>query len=119
MVEGMRNLPTIKVSNLPRMAEFVKWCVACGLDDFQEHYMRNLTDSSLALLEDDPLVIATKALLARDAVWDGTAAELMPAPAGVWLWRSQSTCTLGGSAAARTCSAIWSRDCRGFPPAHQ
>ena len=40
--------------------------------------MRNLTDSSLALLEDDPLVIATKALLARDAVWDGTAAELVP-----------------------------------------
>ena len=33
MVEGMRNLPTVKVSNLPRMAEFVKWCVACGLDE--------------------------------------------------------------------------------------
>jgi hypothetical protein len=79
MVEGVRNLPTVKVPHLPRMAEFVHWCVACGLEDFQDRYMQNLVDASLALLEDDPLAMATKALMARDAVWEGTAAELVPA----------------------------------------
>jgi hypothetical protein len=79
MVVGVRNLPTVKVPNLPRMAELVKWCAACGLEDFQDRYMQNLMDASLALLEDDPLAMATKALIARDAAWEGTAAELEPA----------------------------------------
>ena len=39
---------------------------------------QNLVDSSLALLEDDPLSMATKALMARGVTWEGTAAELVP-----------------------------------------
>ena len=78
MVEGVRNLPTVRVPHLPRMAEFVQWCAACGLEDFQARYDQNLVDSSLALLEDDPLSMATKALMARGVTWEGTAAELVP-----------------------------------------
>ena len=79
MVQGVRNLPTVRIPRLPRMAEFVQWCVACGLEDFQERYEQNLVDSSLALLEDDPLAMAIKALTVREADWEGTAAELVPA----------------------------------------
>jgi hypothetical protein len=78
MVEGVRNLPSTTIPNLPRMAEFVQWCVACGLQDFEQCYKQNLVDSSLALLEDDPLSMATKALMERQTVWEGNAAELVP-----------------------------------------
>jgi hypothetical protein len=68
MVVGVRNLPTVKVPNLPRMAELVKWCAACGLEDFQDRYMQNLMDASLALLEDDPLAMATKGMSQKKCI---------------------------------------------------
>lgn len=76
MVEGVRNEPSTTVPDLPRMAEFVKWSVACGIEDFEARYRQNLVDSSLALMEDDPLPMALKAFMADwGAPYEAHAAE--------------------------------------------
>lgn len=81
LVKGVRNLPNTNVSNLPRMAEFAQWAIACGIEDFENRYRQNLIDSSLALLEDDPLPMAIKGIM--EWQWgkplEITAPELVPA----------------------------------------
>jgi hypothetical protein len=57
----------------------VQWCVACGLEDFEPRYWQNLIDTSLALLEDDPLPMAVKPLMEWETVLEITAPELVPA----------------------------------------
>ena len=82
MVTGVRNLPSTNVSNLPRMAEFAQWAIACGIEDFENRYRQNLIDSSLALLEDDPLPMAIKGIMECAVMvrpLEITAAELLPA----------------------------------------
>ena len=32
LVTGLRTFPHTKVANLPRMADFLQWAVACGID---------------------------------------------------------------------------------------
>lgn len=59
------------------MADFLTWCVACGLEDFEERYQHNLIDSTLALLEGNPLANGIKGLMERRKTpWSGTATEL-------------------------------------------
>ena len=77
MVQGVRNFPSVRLTNPARMADFVTWCVACGLNDFENRYQQSLLDNSLALLEDDGLAGGIKALMERrEQPWEGIAAEL-------------------------------------------
>jgi hypothetical protein len=80
MVNGVRDLPTVQLANPARMADFVAWCVACGLENFEEIYQQNLLDSTLAVLDGDPLASGIKALMRkRKTPWVGTASQLADA----------------------------------------
>lgn len=80
MVTGVRNLPGTKLQQAPRMADFCKWAVACGLQDFEAIYERNRVDATLALLEGDPLATAIKDLMEhRRSPWEGNATQLAKA----------------------------------------
>jgi hypothetical protein len=79
MVVGIRNLPSTELKETPRMADFCKWCAACGLKNFEVLYTQNRVDATLALLEGDPLAIAIKGLMEHHRTWEGNASELIKA----------------------------------------
>jgi hypothetical protein len=77
LVRGVRYLPDTNLDDLPRMAGFVTWGVACGLTDFRSRYEQNQLDSTYAILEGDGLASAINALMIRrKKPWIGTAGEL-------------------------------------------
>jgi hypothetical protein len=41
MVRGIEMLPTTRVANPPRMADFTHWAVACGVEGFETAYAAN------------------------------------------------------------------------------
>jgi len=48
MVTGVRNLPSTKLTKTPRMADFCRWVMACGSQDFEGIYEENRRDATLA-----------------------------------------------------------------------
>lgn len=79
---GMRNLPSVRLSGLPRMADFAKLIVACETalghksGAFMQAYMGNRADAnSLAL--DTPIVNTLIAFIAERHTWVGAAGELL------------------------------------------
>jgi hypothetical protein len=101
---GLKNLPTVKLARLPRMADFARWASACegGLEwspgAFMSAYADNVADANELALESSPLwgplqaVVAaaqapklvvdpqTMALVeSRADAWQGTAKELLDA----------------------------------------
>ncbi len=77
LVEGVRNLPNVQLANPARMADFVTWCVACGLKDFENRYQQSQIDNTLALIEDDDLAKGIKGLMERRSEpWEGDMEDL-------------------------------------------
>ena len=74
---GLRNLPQTQVADLPRMADFATWAVACGLDAFEAAYARNRQAATDVVLAHDILAQAVEALIATRREWRGTAQELL------------------------------------------
>jgi len=81
MVCGLVNLPTTKLTNPPRMADFATWAVACGVERFEEHYAANRSNAIQTMLAFDPLAEAIRALMARrkGKVWRGVMRDLLDA----------------------------------------
>ena len=77
LVVGVRQLPDTHLSNAPRMADFATWCVACGLDGFEEAYARNRQNAIDVMLEHDLLALALKAFMATRREWRGAAWQLL------------------------------------------
>ena len=77
MVEGVRNASSVEASNLGRLADFMKYCKACGLKDFEPRFRQNQDDDSLALLEDSALANAVKAFIEEHGQpWEGNMTAL-------------------------------------------
>lgn len=82
---GLRNLPTTKVSPLPRMADFALWSAAIAPalgwkpDEFQAIYTGNRTAANDLPLEASPVVEPLFQLISADDKWGGTATELLTA----------------------------------------
>jgi hypothetical protein len=79
MARGVDKLPTTKLVNPPRMADFTEWGVACGIADFEEVYAANRREAISVMLEDDPFARAVRGLMARRNQWRGTAQALLDA----------------------------------------
>ena len=77
MVRGVRELPNTHLADLPRMADFYQFGVACGLDGFEAAYRGNRQAVVITSLEHDPLASAVRALMAKRKKWQGTATELL------------------------------------------
>jgi hypothetical protein len=86
MSQGLRDLDSVQLPSLPRMADSAKWVTAClGDETFLDEYQQNVENAIDLGLEASPIAGAIKKLLA-DATsgrlpghWEGTASELLEA----------------------------------------
>jgi hypothetical protein len=74
-VLGVRRVSETRLVDLPRMADFATWAVACGLDTFECAYAANRQNAIEVMLEHDQLAKAVKAMVKDE--WTGTASELL------------------------------------------
>lgn len=85
---ALRELPRVKLSRMPRMADFALIGVAAEralgwpAESFLSAYDRNRSAANEVALESSPLVPPLQQLLANVPEWSGTAAELLEALQG-------------------------------------
>lgn len=82
---GLRNIDSVHLDKLPRMADFAKWITACEealpwpSGGFMEAYLGNREEAIETALEGDIVAVAIKNLLEEREAWEGTASELLEA----------------------------------------
>jgi hypothetical protein len=82
---GLRNIDTVKLDSLPRMADFGKWVTACEealpweTGEFMAAYAGNRAEAVELALEADAVAVAVRSLLTQSRAWDGTVTELLAA----------------------------------------
>jgi len=80
---GLRNLPSTRLPNAPRLADFATWVVACEealpwpRGTFMAAYTRARRAAVESTLDADPVAVALRNLLASREEWGGTATELL------------------------------------------
>ncbi|OQA06040.1 MAG: hypothetical protein BWY65_02296 [Firmicutes bacterium ADurb.Bin373] len=87
MVTGLKNIHSVKLKSLPRMADFAKWVTAAEPalpwqpGEFMAAYTGNRGEAVEAALENDIVAVAVQALL-KKGEWLGTATALLSALRG-------------------------------------
>jgi hypothetical protein len=81
---GLGRLPSTKLAELPRMADFALWATACeaALWDegkFWKAYTGNRDDAIDSIIEGDPVGSAIRSLIVSRTGWKGTASKLLEA----------------------------------------
>lgn len=80
---GLRRYDQIEVPNLPRMADFTRWVMACspGLpftgDQFLHAYESNRMESVSSSIDSSPIARAIVRLVLEAGSWKGTSSELL------------------------------------------
>jgi hypothetical protein len=76
-------LPEVSLDRLPRMADFAKWgeavCRSVGMESgvFLTAYLANRQSANEAALEDSPVAVGVRTLMADRIGWVGTASRLL------------------------------------------
>jgi hypothetical protein len=83
-VRGLQTLPDIRLTSLPRMADFALWTTACEAalwpaGTFARGYDANRRAAVEGIIEADPVAVCVRALMAERGSWAGTASELLRA----------------------------------------
>lgn len=82
LVKALRLYPTIKLTHLPRMADFARWgyaiAEAAGFSgsDFTKAYKANVSTQNDEAIEASPLAQAIVAFMENREYWSGTPSEL-------------------------------------------
>ena len=84
VVEGLKQLPATRISNLPRMADFALWATACETalwpaGTLGAAYNSNRDEAIEAIIEADTVAAAVRTLMQTRTVWTGTATDLLGA----------------------------------------
>jgi hypothetical protein len=82
---GLRNLPSTKLTSLPRMADFAKWLAACESalpwepGTFMREYLDSRQKTAEMSVENDVVAQALLRMIqtARSGVWEGSSEELL------------------------------------------
>jgi uracil-DNA glycosylase family 4 len=80
---ALRNLPGVELPEKPRMADFALWVTAAEdalpwtTGEFIKAYIGNRKEAMEIDLEDDPVAMAARAVLAEQGNWLGTATDLL------------------------------------------
>jgi hypothetical protein len=80
---GLRQLPSVRLSSLPRMADFGLWCEAVGrglgwrADSTLAAYRILIGDAAQVALEASVIAGPLQQLLERNPRWEGTATDLL------------------------------------------
>lgn len=82
VVEGLRQLPSVRLEKLPRMADFARWATACEsafwpAGTFESAYSRNRNEAVEDVIDADPVAATVRNIMATQAEWRGTASELL------------------------------------------
>jgi hypothetical protein len=97
VAEGLKNFPEIRPPNLPRMADFAHWAVACEPalwenGAFNRAYDANILGAVESVLEASPVAVAVRSLVAglmtgqppgAKVMWKGTSSDLLTKLAGL------------------------------------
>jgi hypothetical protein len=81
VAHGLRALPTTRLDEMPRMADFAIWATACEeafwpKGTFMSAYMEKRTEAVENLIETDVVATAVRRLMVKRSTWSGTATEL-------------------------------------------
>jgi hypothetical protein len=84
VAHGLRNLPSLHLEQLPRMADFALWATACDTafwppGAFARAYQANRGAAIEDLVDADPVAARVRAIMANRRTWTGTASELLRA----------------------------------------
>jgi hypothetical protein len=79
---GLQALPEVRLSTLPRMADFALWATACGTalwpaGTFAHAYDANRKAAVEGLIETDPVAVCVRRIIAECGSWAGTASDLL------------------------------------------
>ena len=107
-VKGLKRLPTTRLPNLPRMADFAIWVTACEMalwsaGTFAAAYNSNRDEAIEAVIEADRVAAAVRTLAQARTVWTGTATDLLVALQRRWMSELPGPRT--GRIALRPCRA--------------
>jgi hypothetical protein len=83
-VAGLRASPQVRFTRFPRMADFAQWATACESGfgrpgAFIGAYRANRSAAMEDVVEADPLAARIRDLMAEQAVWAGSASDLLRA----------------------------------------
>src|SRR5262249_10473904 len=83
-VRGLQMLPDVRLTSLPRMADFALWATACETalwpaGTFARAYDANRRAAVEGLIDADSVAICVLRLMAQRASWAGTASDLLRA----------------------------------------
>src|SRR5262249_42353757 len=84
-VGGLRQMTTVQLERLPRMADFARWGEAVGRGlgwphgAFLNAYEQNSTSANAVALESSPVALAVRELASAEGSWSGSATELLAA----------------------------------------
>ena len=79
---GLEALPSVDLKQLPRMADFAEWAVACERSlwkpgTFMDAYMANRQGAIVDLVEGNLLASTVSAFIEEEKEWTGTATDLL------------------------------------------
>jgi hypothetical protein len=82
LAQGLRAFPEIHVEELPRMADFALWAMACEsrfcpTGGFAQAYRANRASAIEDVVEADPVAARIRDLMAERALWSGSASDLL------------------------------------------
>jgi hypothetical protein len=84
VAHGLRNLPSLSLEQLPRMADFALWATACETafwpsGTFARAYRANRRAAVEGLIEADPVAARVREIMASRDSWIGSASDLLRA----------------------------------------
>jgi hypothetical protein len=87
-VRGLQTMPNIRLTSLPRLADFALWATACEpalwpAGTFARAYDTNRRAAVEGIIEADPVAVCVRALMAERGGWAGTASDLLRAATGL------------------------------------
>jgi energy-coupling factor transporter ATP-binding protein EcfA2 len=79
---GLRAVPSVRLSSLPRMADFAVWVCACEgalwpRGTFMRAFGENRRSAVQEIIDGDPLARCVRQMLAGRVSWTGTASDLL------------------------------------------
>jgi hypothetical protein len=82
VVVGLQRFPDTRPPELPRMADFAHWAIACETalwrdGAFVAAYNANILGAVESVLEASPVAVAVRTLMTNQVKWEGTASNLL------------------------------------------
>src|SRR5439155_5936714 len=86
VVHGLQTFPGIRLTSLPRMADFALWATACETalcpaGTFARAYAANRSAGLESIIDADPVAACVREIMAERSSWIGSAADLLRAGA--------------------------------------